>query len=531
MNIAINAKKCATLTIVKGKVVPSTHNVDGVNIPTLDVGDHYTYLGKDMGIAIDQSPVTLLKKCIEDLNKVKSSLLSPWQKIDAIKTFILPRLGFILRNGEIPRGTLKEYDRAITKVVRSICKLPQSSTHHYIRSSTDRGGLGILTSLEEQEAQIITHAFRLLTSPVESIRSLAWETLRDEISFKLGHSPNEIEMSDYLNGKTTGPFKDLPSRGKCLWNKVRSMSRTLSKKIGLRFEVQPNNEVVLHIEHPLNSNTHIHADGRKFVFAALRSSIQNYHTISLREKCKDQGRCFDRIGRDKANSKFIADGRYISHASFSFIHAARLNQLAVNAAPGRGLKHSDQDQLCRRCNDGQRETLAHVLCHCKVHLGKAITVRHNLVAKQIASSLRTHFPSAGMSFGEACGVAGRNVKPDIVLVDAKSKKAIILDIRCPFEGSTNSFENARVDKQLKYQREKEAFQRLGYDTMCDAILVGALGSWDPLNDRVLSQCGIKSQKLSRIKRQIIGQTIDVSRVIYWQHILGQNYFHFGRYDK
>jgi hypothetical protein len=391
------------------------------------------------------------------------------------------------------------------------------------------GGLGILGPVEEQEIQLVTHAFRLLTSPVKTIKDLAWNSLLSEVTFKLKKVPSNEELCQYLNGVTEGTFRLLPSQGACLWNRIRTMTRQLHKKINLSFQIQDNQTVILHMKHPSHDNTHVHSNSRDHCYSALRASIMGFHSDTLISTCKDQGRSFHQISQDKINSKFISDGRFISHPTFRWIHAARLNQLQVNAAPGRGLKRPPQDQLCRRCNDNQRETLAHVLCHCRPQLAKAITTRHDVILDHFVTLLKSKFPKAEISVGKSCDVAGRNVKPDIVIVDRASKHAFILDVRCSFEGSVNCFKNSRDNKRTKYEPERLAFSQQGFICTCDALIVGALGSWDPLNDQVLRQCGLTSMQIGKIKRPIIQDTIDISRCIYWEHILGERYFHYGRY--
>jgi hypothetical protein len=529
MRIEINPKKCGTLCLSRGKVTPNCVKLQEATIPALDVGDFYQYLGRPIGINIDRTPTAMLKTFICDLYKINRSLLSGWQKLDAIKTFVIPRLSFILRNGDIPRKALKEVDRALFDVIRRICNLPKSTSIHYLRGCTSRGGLGVLGAMEEQEVNVVTHAFRLLTSPVENIKTLAWNSLRKNAESCLGRVLSDEELGEYLTGKTDGVFCRLNSRGSCLWSRVRPMARRLREKIQSTFVCSPHNEVRLVYKHPLHPNAHLHADGRQYTCSSLRHCVFGYHEEVLRTGCKDQGRAFSQISKDKSNNMFVRDGKFISHASFKWIHSARVNQLAVNAAPGRGMKRPFSDSLCRRCNDGQRETLAHILCHCRVHLAKAITARHNIVQSHFERLLRTKFPTADISIGGTCGVAGRALKPDIVVVDADSKSAYIFDVRCPFEGSTNSFVNARIEKQLKYEPERKAFQDRGFRTVCDAFLVGALGSWDPLNDAVLKCVGFKSPDLKLFKRRVIADTIDVSRCIYWEHVLGERYVQFGRF--
>ena len=62
-----------------------------------------------MGICIDQTPHSAIKELINNLNGVSASLLTPWQKIKTVATFLLPRLDFLLRGGLV-RKSLFAYE-------------------------------------------------------------------------------------------------------------------------------------------------------------------------------------------------------------------------------------------------------------------------------------------------------------------------------------------------------------------------------------------------------------------------------------
>ena len=70
--------------------------------------------------------------------------------------------------------------------------------------------------------------------------------------------------------------------------------------------------------------------------------------------------------------------------------------------------------------------------------------------------------------------------------------AVVIDIACPFDNRRAAFQEKRQEKIEKYSPLCRSLEEQGYTTACDAILVlvGALGSWDPHNDRVLNLLGI-----------------------------------------
>lgn len=60
-----------------------------------------------------------------NVKKIDVSLLAPWQKFDAINTFVLSRLPFHLRAGVVPKRPLSELDKQIKRVKKKWLNLLQ----------------------------------------------------------------------------------------------------------------------------------------------------------------------------------------------------------------------------------------------------------------------------------------------------------------------------------------------------------------------------------------------------------------------
>ena len=84
--------KCATLTLdCKGgtKVINNDYTLQNKKLPALKKEEPYQYLGVPMGIEVEQHEATeICDQLITDLEKLENSLLAPWQKLDAIRTFL-----------------------------------------------------------------------------------------------------------------------------------------------------------------------------------------------------------------------------------------------------------------------------------------------------------------------------------------------------------------------------------------------------------------------------------------------------------
>ena len=85
----------------------------------------YRYLGKPTGHHVDATPRETIGKINKELELVHNSLLAPWQKIDAMSTFITPKTDFTLRTGAIEKRHLTQTDKLTKRLAISWMNLPQ----------------------------------------------------------------------------------------------------------------------------------------------------------------------------------------------------------------------------------------------------------------------------------------------------------------------------------------------------------------------------------------------------------------------
>ncbi len=229
------------------------------------------------------------------------------------------------------------------------------------------------------------------------------------------------------------------------------------------------------------------------------------------------------ISAHGASSAFNRDGKFISFAGYRFIHRARLNVLALNGSPE--CRNNGKNNKCRRCGYDM-ETLAHVLCHCPPALGKGITARHNAIQNRLVRAIRGRprdQRNQTLFVNQNITIAHRNVRPDLVLINDRTKKVAIVDVTCPFENGPEAFAVARQQKITKYDAEATAYRLRGYTVHQGAIVVGSLGTWDPENASSLQALGIPNRYACKMTRFIVSETIDYSKNLFWQHILGDKY--------
>ena len=122
--------KCASLSLTSTRqratfVEPQDFTIQGNHIPALTQEQSYRYLGVPIGLVhnIDDIP-NIVPQLIKNLDTINTSLLAPWQKLDAIRTFVEPCLTYALRAGNPEMQSLDEYKRTLNRVIREICSLP-----------------------------------------------------------------------------------------------------------------------------------------------------------------------------------------------------------------------------------------------------------------------------------------------------------------------------------------------------------------------------------------------------------------------
>ena len=85
-----------------------------------------------------------INQMIEDLNAIEDSALAPWQKIEAVATFINPRIEFIARGGFVFKTLLYPVDKLIKKLAKRWFHLPQRASAEVVFLLPSQGGVGLL---------------------------------------------------------------------------------------------------------------------------------------------------------------------------------------------------------------------------------------------------------------------------------------------------------------------------------------------------------------------------------------------------
>ncbi|KAF8797217.1 Retrovirus-related Pol polyprotein type-2 like protein [Argiope bruennichi] len=474
--------------------------VGNENISPLKEGEFTKFLGRPVGF--NAWPDFNSLNDLSDIGaKILSSALAPWQRLDALKSFFFPALQFPMRTAQFQKTAWQALDSTIRSEIKNTLGLPENAANEYLYGHKSKGSCSIPIAAEESDPSRIDTAFKLLTSSDEEIVHLASEDLRQTIAHRLKiPSPSDADLEEFLSGVTKGPFSTTDNAYSNVW----TCARLASRRLGVAWEFDDGVPRVKY------NDLVVRASGRRKVIFSIRDRLRNNRSTTLINK-PSQGKAMECVAQSPASSHFIADGTYTRFADWRFIHRARLNLLPLN-----GSQVWKEDKRCRRCNEADLETLPHVLNHWKGK-SRGWQLRHDTIVARVKKALATRCTI----ISENQSVGPNNLHPDLVV--QSGNKVYIVDVTIPFENRMEGFEKAKRLKHDKYASLLPLYSSSGMQVSIVPIVVGALGAWDPENDRFLSKYMSRGY-LNKFRKLCVSDCIKWSRDIYVEHITGHRQF-------
>ena len=497
--------KCATLMInnraPRHFVEKTTFHMGSGQLPSMKWEDHYRYLGCEMGRDPRAETKTAGDRYRKESEKILASQLTDWQKLDAIRRFIRPKLEYILRTMLPNRTWAKNMDDAVRGMVKKAFRLPRRTITSFFYVPWRNGGLGLPNVENDLDVGWASQVYKFLTSKDPKVVMMCARRLRDTIAARKAITDASFEEI-FLNSRPDEGEHRKSNDVRSLFSLVRGSFYRLGAK--LCYVEGDETNLRLMIGDKLIQGT----ENRKSS-PLLRGRYHQKQLDSLRAAV-DQGKSFHSVAKHPSSSEWIGNGKYMSFADYRFAIKGRLNQLPVRTV----LKRTKQLRgsiHCRRCGS-QPETLAHAINHCRGYMG-LIRSRHGEILKRIKKAIPKELGEIYLE-QEIPGDPEKN-RPDLVVINRKTDKAIIVDVTIPFEGEENSLQSARVTKETKYSRLKTWLQSQYKEVEVAAFVVGALGSWDPDNEPVLRMLRIGRNYARLFRRLCCISTIQGSRKI-WQ---------------
>ncbi|KAG8171475.1 hypothetical protein JTE90_003315 [Oedothorax gibbosus] len=510
LGLSINPAKCRSIHL--SGTTPRGHRSTGFRIddqPLEVIPDHVpaSFLGTPIGFQLFQNTEEV-EKILSLAKKIGESCLAPWQRIDALKSFFFPTLNFAMRTGQFSKEQLHQIDDEVRKFVKVTLNLvgpASAASNHYIYGASDAGCLGLPCLEDEHDVVLVDSAFKLLTSRDPRVRNIAWSDLADQIEARTSSfnsrpdaTPGQVEA--FLSGSCDPPFH----RGRSDLSSTWSAARNASRRLAVTWSCPEWGS----ISATFQEKTLQPAD-RRMLQRSIKTVIRSERALKLHEY-PSQGIAMECVANSKWGNQFIRTGENIRFCDWRFIHKARLNLCSLNAQ--RRSSHQEEiDKSCRRCGH-HTENLHHVVSTCRplLHLR---TKRHDAVLDRLIKARRRGFRVMGRNQD----VDGSSLRPDLVLTQGDT--AILIDVAVPYENRLTAFANTRRDKAAKYVQVCNNLRRTFANVHNEAIIVGALGSWDRANDKVLRKF-VNKRFANKLRRLICTDVLSHTCDIFHQHVRG-----------
>ena len=229
LGLHFNAAKCATLCIRGNKARRVATRIQGQPIKCMEQGEAYQHLGVPTGLYVDQTPDDTIAHMIADLQAVEASLLTDWQKLDAIRTFILPQAQFVLLTARVAKKSFELLDKAVKRVAKAALHLPRRASPELVYIPTRQGGANIVPLSELADVGAVTRAYKMLTCPDPLVQQVAERSLKRVVTEAVGGPPTNGDVTSFLSGdQMNRPTHSFAT----IWSGARNASRRLSSKLG-----------------------------------------------------------------------------------------------------------------------------------------------------------------------------------------------------------------------------------------------------------------------------------------------------------
>ncbi|KAL1415251.1 hypothetical protein MTO96_029521 [Rhipicephalus appendiculatus] len=146
LGLALNPAKCTSLHmsgITPVGMRPIRVTVSGVAIEALRNHDPQRFHGRPVGFELRLTDSAVVDTAINQARKILSSMLAPWQRLDAVRTFVYPALNFAMRCGVLRKTDWKRLDDAVRPLVKRTLYLPSNAANGCVHGSTRAGAVAL----------------------------------------------------------------------------------------------------------------------------------------------------------------------------------------------------------------------------------------------------------------------------------------------------------------------------------------------------------------------------------------------------
>jgi hypothetical protein len=245
---------------------------------------------------------------------VDGSLLAPWQKFDAVNTFILPCLSFHLKNGVVRKKSLNDFEKKLKAVGKKWLNLPQRAGIEPLYMGYRTGGVNLLPMALLADIEQLVHGWRLLQS--STMGSLSHTILQAVVEKRIRTTAQPSDLVNYLNGRMDGNLATESTDVTNVWTRLRLATRRIRRKINVDWALTAEQRPQLQLNgFRLRPNE---------VEYSLRNAVREYFRRRLLRK-PDQGKVYEVTSAATPPNHFLRNGDFTRFAEWRFIHRARLD--------------------------------------------------------------------------------------------------------------------------------------------------------------------------------------------------------------
>ena len=158
LKMSFNIKKCGIINQEKPTTLKSE------TIPQITSRCSYQYLGASAADKKLEGLMESFEKFKNDCQTVLNSALTPMQKLNSLRTHLLPKLYHLVENTSPKQSTLRKINSFLRKITKTLCFLPEKATNSYVHLSRLHGGPGIPDMVWLTRTKILVAFFQTMNN-------------------------------------------------------------------------------------------------------------------------------------------------------------------------------------------------------------------------------------------------------------------------------------------------------------------------------------------------------------------------------
>jgi hypothetical protein len=522
----VNHKKCETASYILDRDGHRRSFRQGVaykgeEIPNLTFTQSVKYLGVAVASRRNtkqQTTNTKLAEMRQLLEKIMSSHLLTVQKIDAVKTFLLPSIDYQLLNGELSRAKVRELDKAIRAAVSRQLKIRGLPVECHHASWRD-GGLSY-PSLESRDNVLKIRAFaQMMISTDEKVRTAMRQFAEDERRFR---RIGEDDHARFLNWEVTEDERTGTSS-------IVARARKACAELDISFNLEGISGIRISGGRSAKTMNTAVGIGRFLTQQVIRPKLID----QLIWNHPQRGAAFVTLRENEMSNRVLMDiYTKRTDAFFRFVVAGRADCLPSPSNTQRWYRR--QATPCTACGRGQLATLAHILNRCDAHNG-LIQARHDKLSKVVMEAVNKYCEVEGeVTEGEWMRIEGLpeemlRLKPDLVFTqkDGQNQTIELIEFSCPYgyvSHGHQTLEKVYHDKLHKYEPLAYELRRITHQKVrVTAVIVSSMGAVHPESMKNLAKV-LKitdKKKIQKLGRRM-SETVLVGSMEIWRTHMKRN---------